>query len=130
MPSGSRGSDQTIDGTVDHPSEERRAEPPPRLRERPGPCGKSEQPSQWHERQDPQDRRWAGDDRRAAGSLRQFRTKIVGKYERHFDGFDDKILSMYARGMSVRDIRAHLEEIYGVEVSPELISRVTDAVVD
>ena len=59
-----------------------------------------------------------------------FEPKIVGKHERHFDGFDDKILSMYARGMSVRDIRAHLAEIYGVEVSPELISRVTDAVVD
>jgi putative transposase len=59
-----------------------------------------------------------------------FEPKIVGKHERHFDGFDDKIISMYARGMSVRDIRAHLEEIYGVEVSPDLISRVTDAVVD
>jgi putative transposase len=59
-----------------------------------------------------------------------FEPKIVGKHERHFDGFDDKIISMYARGMSVRDIRAHLEEIYSVEVSPELISRVTDAVMD
>jgi putative transposase len=59
-----------------------------------------------------------------------FEPKIVGKHERHFDGFDDKILSMYARGMTVRDIRAHLEEIYGVEVSPDLISQVTDAVFD
>lgn len=59
-----------------------------------------------------------------------FEPQIVGKHERHFDGFDDKIVSMYARGMSVRDIRAHLQEIYGVEVSPELISQVTDAVVD
>jgi putative transposase len=59
-----------------------------------------------------------------------FEPKIVGKHERHFDGFDDKIISMYARGMSVRDIRAHLEEIYSVEVSAELISRVTDAVMD
>jgi putative transposase len=59
-----------------------------------------------------------------------FEPQIVGKHERHFDGFDGKIISMYARGMSVRDIRAHLEEIYGVEVSPDLISRVTDAVVD
>jgi len=59
-----------------------------------------------------------------------FEPQIVGKHERHFDGFDDKIISMYARGMSVRDIRAHLEEIYGVEVSPDLISRVTDAVVE
>lgn len=59
-----------------------------------------------------------------------FDPKIVPKHQRHFDGFDDKILSMYARGMTVRDIREHLEEIYGVDVSPDLISRVTDAVVD
>jgi putative transposase len=59
-----------------------------------------------------------------------FEPQIIGKHQRHFDGFDGKIISMYARGMSVRDIRAHLAEIYGVEVSPELISHVTDAVVD
>jgi putative transposase len=59
-----------------------------------------------------------------------FEPAIVGKHERHFNGFDDKILSMYSRGMSVRDIRAHLHEIYSVEVSAELISHVTDAVVD
>lgn len=58
-----------------------------------------------------------------------FEPEIVPKHQRHFDGFDDKILSMYGRGMSVRDIRAHLEEIYGVEVSPDLISKVTDEVV-
>jgi putative transposase len=59
-----------------------------------------------------------------------FEPQLIPKHQRHFDGFDDKILSMYARGMSVREIRAHLEEIYGVEVSPDLISRVTDAVID
>ena len=59
-----------------------------------------------------------------------FEPKLVGKHERHFDGFDDKILSMYARGMSTRDIQAHLKEVYGVDVSPDLISRVTDAVID
>jgi transposase-like protein len=59
-----------------------------------------------------------------------FEPQIVPKHQRQFDGFDDKILSMYARGMSVRDIRAHLEEIYGVDVGPDLISRVTDAVLD
>jgi putative transposase len=59
-----------------------------------------------------------------------FEPKIVGKHERHFSGFDDKILSMYARGMSVRDIQAHLREIYAVDVSPDLISKVTDAVID
>ena len=59
-----------------------------------------------------------------------FEPQLVPKHQRQFDGFDDKILSMYARGMTTREIRAHLEEIYGVAVSPDLISRVTDAVVD
>ena len=59
-----------------------------------------------------------------------FEPKLIKKHQRSFKGFDDKILSMYARGMSVRDIQAHLAEIYGTEVSPDLISRVTDAVID
>jgi len=53
---------------------------------------------------------------------------IVPKHQREFKGFDDKILSMYARGMSTREIAEHLKEIYGVQVSPELVSRATDAV--
>jgi putative transposase len=56
--------------------------------------------------------------------------KIVPKHERRFAGFDQKILSMYARGMTTRDIQGHLEEAYGVEVSPTLISEVTDAVLE
>src|ERR1700722_10750917 len=60
----------------------------------------------------------------------KFEPKIVGKHQRRFDGFDDKILSMYARGMSTREIQEHLEEIYGVEVSPSLISNVTEAIVE
>jgi putative transposase len=59
-----------------------------------------------------------------------FEPKIVGKHQRRFAGFDDKILSMYARGMTTREIQGHLEEIYGVEVSPSLISEVTDAVIE
>jgi putative transposase len=59
-----------------------------------------------------------------------FEPKLVKKHQRRFTGFDDKILSMYARGMSVRDIQAHLSELYGTEISPSLISSVTDAVVD
>src|SRR5258706_10753948 len=59
-----------------------------------------------------------------------FEPQIVKKHETRFDGFDDKILSMYARGMTTRDIQGHLQEIYGVEVSPTLISNVTDAVVE
>src|SRR5580704_12946098 len=56
--------------------------------------------------------------------------QIIPKHERRFAGFDQKILSMYARGMTTRDIQSHLEEMYGVEVSPALISEVTDAVVE
>jgi putative transposase len=59
-----------------------------------------------------------------------FEPKIIEKGQTRFTGFDDKILSMYARGMSTREIQGHLEEIYGVDVSPTLISNVTDAVVD
>ncbi len=59
-----------------------------------------------------------------------FEPQIVPKGETRFTGFDDKILSMYARGMTTRDIQGHLEEIYGVEVSPTLISNVTDAVME
>jgi putative transposase len=59
-----------------------------------------------------------------------FEPRIVRKRQRRFQGFDDKILALYSRGLSVRDIQAHLEEIYGVEVGRDLISRVTDAVMD
>jgi putative transposase len=57
------------------------------------------------------------------------RTNAEGaKGQTRFDGFDDKILSLYARGMTVCEIQGHLAEPYGTEVSPDLISRVTDAV--
>jgi putative transposase len=59
-----------------------------------------------------------------------FEPLIVPKRQTRFDGFDDKILALYARGMSTRDIQANLQELYGVEVSPTLISNVTDAVID
>jgi putative transposase len=57
-----------------------------------------------------------------------FEPQIVGKHERRFSGFDDKIIALYARGMTVRDIQAFLSEMYAVDVSPDLISSVTDAV--
>lgn len=60
----------------------------------------------------------------------EFQPQIIKKGQTRFDGFDDKIISMYSRGMTVRDIQAHLKEIYGVEVSPDLISTVTDTVID
>jgi putative transposase len=59
-----------------------------------------------------------------------FEPKIVRKGQRRFQGFDDKILALYSRGLSVRDIEAHLHEIYGVKVGRDLISRVTDAVME
>jgi len=59
-----------------------------------------------------------------------FEPKIVRKRQRRFEGFDEKILALYSRGLSTRDIEAHLEEIYGVKVGRDLISRVTDAVMD
>lgn len=59
-----------------------------------------------------------------------FQPQIVPKGETRLDGFDAKVISLYARGMTVREIQGHLRELYGVEVSPDLISRVTDAVLD
>ena len=59
-----------------------------------------------------------------------FEPQILGKHQTRFDGFDDKILSMYARGMTTREIQGYLQEMYGVEVSPTLISDVTDAVLE
>ncbi len=59
-----------------------------------------------------------------------FEPQIIPKHQTRWAGFDEKILSLYARGMTVREIQSHLEEIYGTEVSPSLISSVTDAVVE
>jgi putative transposase len=59
-----------------------------------------------------------------------FEPQVIKKRQRRLDGFDDKVLALYARGLSTREIQAHLEELYGVEVSPTLISNVTDAVLD
>ena len=58
----------------------------------------------------------------------EFEPQIIKKHQKRFDMFDDKIISMYARGMTTRDIQGHLEEIYGVEVSPDLISNVTNEI--
>ena len=59
-----------------------------------------------------------------------FKPQVVPKHKRRFEGFDGKIISMFARGMSLNDIKEHLKEIYGVDVSPTLISNVTDAVIE
>src|SRR5205823_8203291 len=59
-----------------------------------------------------------------------FEPQLVRKGQRRFQGFDDKILALYSRGLSTRDIEAHLAELYGVNVGRDLISRVTDAVME
>ena len=59
-----------------------------------------------------------------------FEPQLIKKHQKRFDGLDEKIISLYSRGMTTREIQGHLEEIYGVEVSPSLISNVTDAVLD
>lgn len=59
-----------------------------------------------------------------------FDPQLIAKYQRRFPGFDEKIVSMYARGMSTREITGHLRDLYGIDVSPDLISTVTDAVLD
>jgi putative transposase len=64
-------------------------------------------------------------DRRAT-----FDPQQIARYQRRFPGFNDKIVSMYARGMSVREIAGHLRELYGVEVSPGMISVMADAVLE
>ena len=54
--------------------------------------------------------------------LSTFDPQLIAKYQRRFPGFDEKIISMYARGMSVREIQGHLRELYGIDVSPDLVS--------
>jgi putative transposase len=60
----------------------------------------------------------------------EYEPQIIKKHQKRFEGFDDKIISMYSFGMSTRDIQAHLKEIYGVDVSPDLISQVTNEIMD
>jgi putative transposase len=59
-----------------------------------------------------------------------FEPLLIAKYQRRFPGFDEKIISMYARGMTTREIQGHLREIYGFDASPDLISAITDAVLE
>ena len=59
-----------------------------------------------------------------------FEPQLIPKHQTRWTGFDDKVISLYARGMTVREIQAHLEEMYGTEVSPSLISSITDSVTE
>jgi putative transposase len=60
----------------------------------------------------------------------RFDPTLIAKYKRRFPGFDEKIISLYARGMSTREIQGHVREIYGLDISPDLVSAVTDSVID
>ena len=60
----------------------------------------------------------------------RFEPALIAKYQRRFPGFDEKIIALYARGMSTRDIQAHMRELYGIDISPDLVSAVTDAVLE
>jgi putative transposase len=60
----------------------------------------------------------------------RFDPQLIAKYQRRFPGFDQKIISLYARGLSTREIQAHVQELYGIEISPELVSTVTGAVIE
>lgn len=62
--------------------------------------------------------------------LSTFDPQLIAKYQRRFPGFDEKIISMYARGMTTREIQGHLRDLYGIDVSPDLVSAVTDAVLE
>lgn len=79
-------------------------------------------------------RRWPASENVTLDSPRDraetFDPKLIAKYQRRFPDFDDKIISTYARGMTVREIRRHLEEPYGIDVLPVLISTATDAVLE
>jgi putative transposase len=60
----------------------------------------------------------------------RFDPALIGKYRRRFPGFDDKIIALYVCGMSTRDIQGHIRELYRIEISPDLVSAVTDSVID
>jgi putative transposase len=60
----------------------------------------------------------------------RFEPALIAKYKRRFPGFDEKIISLYARGLTTREIQGHVRELYGLEISPDLVSTVTDSVID
>ncbi len=64
------------------------------------------------------------------GRLASFDPQLIAKYQRRFPGFYEKIIFMYARGMSVREIQGHLRNLYRIEVSPDLVSAVTDTLLE
>ena len=94
-----------------------------------GGCGEAQQPQRLFE-EDGADRDLEARSAHSSRSGGDVRSEADCRYQRRFPGFDEKIVSMYARGMTVREIQGHLLELYGLEVSPDLISTVTDAVLE
>jgi len=97
--------------------------------------GKDAPPSQTNRRNGTASKRLKGQDGEVPISVPRdrdgsFEPELIKKGQTRIDGMDDKIIGLYAAGLTVRDIRAHLEDVYGLQVSPDLISRVTDAVLD
>jgi len=97
--------------------------------------GKDAPPNQLNRRNGTASKRLKGQDGEVPISVPRdrdgsFEPELVKKGQTRIDGMDDKIIGHYAAGLTVRDIRAHLEDVYGLQVSPNLISRVTDAVLD
>ena len=122
---GARAADQAAGGAGDGG----RADRASRLRAAPGAARRDRQHPQRLDGEDagrPSTGRCGS--RRRGIATGSFEPQIVRKRQRRFEGFDDKILALYSRGLSTRDIEAHLAEIYGVKVGRDLISRVTDAV--
>ena len=97
--------------------------------------GKNAPPDQANRRNGTASKRLKGQDGEVSISVPRdrdgsFEPELIKKGQTRIDGMDDKIIGLYAAGLTVRDIRSHLEDVYGLQVSPDLISRVTDAVLD
>ena len=97
--------------------------------------GKNAPPDQTNRRNGTASKRLKGQDGEVSISVPRdrdgsFEPELIKKGQTRIDGMDDKIIGLYAAGLTVRDIRSHLEDVYGLQISPDLISRVTDAVLD
>jgi putative transposase len=97
--------------------------------------GKNAPPDQANRRNGTASKRLKGQDGEVSISVPRdrdgsFEHELIKKGQTRIDGMDNKIIGLYAAGLTVRDIRSHLEDVYGLQVSPDLISRVTDAVLD
>lgn len=83
---------------------------------------------QWLHEEDRQDQLGEVDIKVPRDRNGSFEPKIIGKYDRNADGMEDKILALYACGMSQRDIAEQIKELYGVEISPELVTKISEKI--